>query len=135
MTISFTLSDGVNTPVPYSFTVSYVNNPPVLVSPLSTQNVIVNSSVMYDMSTHFNDPEGASLSILLAASTPNFVTIVGLVINISPSYSIAASTFTVSLIVSDGVNLMGGYSFTVNCINNPPLMLSPIIAQIATVNS
>lgn len=42
----------------------------------------------------------------------------------SPTYDIPAVPFTLNYGISDGYNNIGSYSFTVNAINNAPVIIT-----------
>ena len=52
------------------------------------------------------DPENAPLTLILDALTPSYISSVGLVITIAPTYAIPAAFFFVNFTVSDSVNVI-----------------------------
>ena len=62
--------------------------------------------MILNLSPFFTDLENAPLTLTLVPLTPSYITNVGLVITIAPTYAVPGAFFFVYFTVSDGVNVI-----------------------------
>ena len=99
--VDFNLNDGGwDETSTYSFDVIVVNEPPLYLEPLVTQNMNVRQIINYYTPQVF-DPE-SNVVVITATGLNSFITLVGNTINISPPFSTVNSTYTVYLTLDDG---------------------------------
>lgn len=91
--IKFADKDGVVLTSPL---LPQVNEAPVIVAPLLNRNVQVGTPVTIDLNTHFQDPEGSTLTYTTTSGS-----IQGSLLTIMTQ---TAGTFTVTVTANDGVN-------------------------------
>ncbi|TNV87839.1 hypothetical protein FGO68_gene510 [Halteria grandinella] len=118
-TITFTLSDGINTLPASTFTITLINSPPVWTEVLIDQQCTVGSICNYGPG--FNDPEGGTVTMTF--TKPSWVTAtVSNGFKIQPPYSVSPGFYDVmNIILSDGVNAIAPVQFKVEVINTPPV--------------
>ncbi|TNV74645.1 hypothetical protein FGO68_gene13800 [Halteria grandinella] len=114
--LSYTLSDGINT-LPFTFTLTLTNLPPVWLEPLFDQTCTVGTICHYSPS--YADPEGAAVTLTYAPDVPPWVTDG---FRIAPGYDVGPGAYEVrDVVLSDGA---GGQSaagaFWIKVVNNPP---------------
>ncbi|TNV87918.1 hypothetical protein FGO68_gene8252 [Halteria grandinella] len=119
ISISFTLTDGVNTLPASSFTITLINQPPVWTAVMVDQQCTVGSICNYDPG--FNDPEGGTVT--MSFTKPSWVTTTATNgFKIQPSYLVSPGFYDVmNIILSDGFNTIAPVQFKVEVINTPPV--------------
>ena len=122
-----TISDGANTAVTSTFSITLVNLPPAFATPPVTQSISVGNTVPYPLPAAV-DPEGATVIITLS-SPALFISLSGTNIIMTPSLSLITDigTFLVTLTLSDGFNIVT-VTFNVVVANLPPAFSSAPIA-------
>lgn len=133
--VEVSLSDGANK-VPYSFDLNVINNAPTFNSPLINQVVKVGTTKSYSLPSA-TDPEGySSLQFLYSSvGNPAYVKYNGLnTFTFDPDHSIASTSVTINVEVSDGVN-KSPYAFSLDVINNPPSFTSGLVKKTVKVGA
>jgi hypothetical protein len=73
------------------------------------------------------DPEGDTVSMnVLSIGLPAYVTYTGLTFSVKPPAGLAFTTIPISYKLTDGVNTIGPYTFTISVVNLPPVLYANI---------
>ena len=123
-----TLSDGINTPVPFSFNIIITpNTPPMFSGSLANQNVVQGHTLSYTLPAT-SDVDSDTVSV--TSSYPSFVTFAGNTYTISPLITDVATSYSVSVTISDGINPGVVSSFNVIvAANSPPTFTTTPLAN------
>ncbi len=132
-TVTVTATDPSNAEVSDNFlvTVVNVNDPPVVAAPIPDQSADEYfGTTRIDLSPVFSDEDGDALTYTASSSNTTVVTvaIVGSELVISEEGELGTSTITVS--ASDNAqNASDVFEFTVNNVNDAPVVANPIADQ------
>ncbi|HBR99253.1 MAG TPA: hypothetical protein DD979_18020 [Gammaproteobacteria bacterium] len=126
-------SDGQHNPSLPAFTLSLLQNqPPTLVSQLADQILTAGTSLTYDASVHFSDPENQPLTFT-ATGLPQSLSISESGVIAGAPVTPEIGVYNVTVIASDGV-AQATMSFTLTVQGNqPPQLTSPIANHSANI--
>ncbi len=128
--VAWTVSDGVNAPVPSSFVliVSNTNRPP---SFDALSDVTMTAGTTRQVSLVATDPDGDAITFL-GTSLPAYATLTGSTLTLSPGTSIAESV-TVSVTARDALMATAARSFLLTV--SPPPNAAPSLSGLRMVNA
>ena len=130
--VTVTVTDPGGLTANQAFQVVVPNRAPVTVSPIPDQTIESGDKVALDLSPHFDDPDGDSLTYSASATDPRVATLTvrGNILEIVGG---VRGTTDVKVTARDPEGLAASQSFPVMIPNRPPVVRAPIPGQ--TVNA
>ncbi|TNV87415.1 hypothetical protein FGO68_gene7691 [Halteria grandinella] len=125
VTVTYTISDQVNTLPQFSYQVIVINEPPILNQNIDDFLMYVGSRPI-SLTLDVTDPEGNTVTSDLSVTLPSYITKLLHEFTFNPLYSQGNSTFTAIYTISDGPNTIGPFNFKIDVENREPVVVSAI---------
>ena len=123
--IGVTASDPTGLSVTHSFSVTVPNRPPVLTDSLPALELIPSDSVALDLSVHFSDPDGDTLSFSVEVSDEGVASasVSGGTLTV---VAVSADTATLVVTATDPGELSASHAIAVAVVNQSPVLTDSI---------
>ena len=127
-TITVTASDG-SAAIATTFIVTVANRPPVVVTPISNQNLTVGGAPFtQNLAAIFNDPDGDALTYSAVSGVTNIATAI-VSGNTLAVTAVSGGGATITVSATDGKSTAVSTMFTANVANRPPVLTNTISTQ------